>query len=232
LHDSLRKLRTSTIRKSLFGENEVEISRQWQQERKNIIDTSQAEIEPLIYRYFGLTDQEVMLIEDTIHVFEPSSTPTTWLSPQTVTLDDVNETAVKPYAGGGLKVYADTLTTTLNKWAQSEGSQYHVCAEGGTDDGTGLAMVTINLSITEEAYQQKTISRQLAAVLKQFYRHAAKTVGALLYERDIFFFQFQKGRIHIIRPNLLLNWTRTAALNDAARIYGEIALKQRGDHGK
>ncbi|MBI4596332.1 MAG: hypothetical protein HY730_08160 [Candidatus Tectomicrobia bacterium] len=48
-------------------------------------------------------------------------------------------------AGKGLKPYADTLTTTLNKWAQAEASTYRVFAEGGIDDQTGLAMVTLNL---------------------------------------------------------------------------------------
>jgi hypothetical protein len=58
--------------------------------------------------------------------------------------------------------------------------------------------------------------------LKSFHSHDSIKKGALLYERDILFFQGQQ--IHIVRPNVLLNWTRTAALNDAARIYGDIAL--------
>lgn len=230
LISSLKRFRTGAGRRSLFEENETAILKEWQQGRKKLLDALQAEIEPLIYHYFGLTDQEITLVEDTVQVFEPSSNPTTWDSSQTVTLDNVNETMVKPYAGYGLKTYADTLTTTLNKWAQTEASEYRVCAEGGTDDSTGLAMITLNLSDAEAAYQQKTISRSLASILKQFYKDAAKKVGALLYERDIFF--FQGNRIHIVRPNILLNWTRTSALNDAARIYGEIALTQRNPHGK
>ncbi len=83
-------------------------------------------------------------------------------------------------------------------------------------------MVTIRLSRVEAAYQQKSLSRNLAKVLKEFHKHASRRRGTLLYERDILLFQGQQ--IHIVRPNILLNWTRTAALNDAARIYGEIAL--------
>lgn len=230
LHDSLMKLRASSKSQSLFDEDRAEINSQWQQERRKLADALQTEIEPLIYRYFGLTEQEVMLVEDTIHVFEPSSTPTTWLSSQTVTLDDVNETMVKPYNGIGLKLYADTLTTTLNKWAQAEDSTYRICAEGGTDEKTGLMMITLSTVHAEAEYKQKNLSGYLAKKLNELYKHVSRKQGALLYQRDIFL--FEGNQIHIVRPNILLNWTRTSALNDAARIYGEIALTQKVDYGK
>ncbi len=214
---------------SLFGGVKVAKNKEWTRERKKLTDALQQEIEPLIYRYFGLTEQEIMLVEDTIRIFEPSSTPTTWRTPLTITLDSTNNTKVEPYVGLGLKAYADTLTATLNKWAQAEGSTYRVSSEGGTDEQTGLGMLTINLTNSEAAYQQKDISRRLADVLKLSYKHSARKQGALVYERDIMF--FQNDHIHIVRPDILLNWTRTAALNDAARIYGEIALSDKEDNG-
>jgi hypothetical protein len=64
----------------------------------------------------------------------------------------------------------------------------------------------------------------LTDILRQYYDTISEKSGALVYERDILF--FQDDRIHIIRPNILLNWTRTAAINDAARIYGEIAASR------
>jgi len=112
----------------------------------------------------------------------------------------------------------------LNTWAKTENSHYRVCAEGGTDSLTGLAMVTISLSRAEAVYQQKPLSQELAEILNEFHAHASRKRGTLLYERDIFL--FQGNRVHIVRPNILLNWTRTAAINDAARIYGEIALSK------
>ena len=222
LHETLISIKSEVKRHSLFDEDEAAIKKKWRQKRKGIVDALQKELEPLIYRYFGLTDQEITLIEDTIRVFEPSSTPTTRWSPKTVTLDSVQNTTVEPYASQGLSAYADTLTKTLNTWAKTEGSHYRVCAEGGTDDQTGLTMVTLILSSCETAYHQKTLSQDLIKVLKEFHKHASRLRGTLHYERDILF--FQGDRIHIIRPDLLLNWTRTAAINDAARIYGEIIL--------
>lgn len=223
---TLISIKSDVKRHSLFDEDETAIKaaikKEWRQKRKGIVNTLQKELEPLIYRYFGLTDQEITLIEDTIRVFEPSSTPTTRWSPKTVTLNPVHDTTVEPYASQGLSAYADTLTKTLNTWAKTEGSHYRVCAEGGTDDQTGLAMVTLTLSSFETAYHRKTLSQDLIKVLKEFHKHASRQRGTLHYERDILF--FQRDRIHIVRPNILLNWTRTAALNDAARIYGEIIL--------
>ena len=225
-----KNLKTTVRNNSLFRDIRADVTKEWIIGRKKFVDALQNELDPLIYRYFGLTEQEIMLVEDTIHVFEPSSTPTTRGSPKIVTLQHIEESTAEPYAGQGLKMYGDTLTTTLNKWAQFEGSTYRVYAEGGVDDKTGLAMVTLYISRFEGAYQQKAISVYLAKVLKAFYENAAKRRGTLLYERDIVL--YQDNRIHIVRPNILLNWTRTAALNDAARIYGEIAISQRNANGR
>ena len=223
LQNTLKDLKTGAKRSALFDDG-TDISKQWQRERRKEIDALQNKLEPLIYNYFGLTEQEIALVEDTIHVFEPSATPTTWNTPKTVTLDPLEKTKIEPYASQALGAYANTLINTLNTWAQAEGSSYRVNAEGGTDEQTGLAMVTVKLASIEAVFQQKPISRNLAKNLQDFHSHAAKEQGTLLYERDIFFFHGRQ--IHIVRPNILLNWTRTAALNDAARIYGDIVRAQ------
>ncbi|MDX2511990.1 MAG: hypothetical protein QNK25_08090, partial [Desulfobacterales bacterium] len=221
LQDTLNDLKTDARRSSLF-DDDVDISKQWQRERKRQIDALQSELETLIYSYFELTEQEIALVEDTIHVFEPSSTPTTWNTPKTVTLDALERTKIEPYASQALGAYANTLTKTLNTWAEAESSSLRVHAEGGSDEQTGLTMVIVSLSNTGRPFQQKPISRNLAGKLKNFHRLAQMDHGTLIYQRDILLFQGRQ--IHIVRPNILLNWTRTAALNDAARIYGEIAL--------
>ncbi len=110
----------------------------------------------------------------------------------------------------------------MNQWAKAEGSEYCVSAEGGTDEKTGLVMVTLRLAKKESPYQEKTLSHKLMEILNVYYNDISKKNGTMLYERDILL--FQGDEIHIVRPNILLNWTRTAALNDAARIYGDIAI--------
>ncbi len=224
LHDTQRKLNTEDKRHSLFNKDRTAIKKEWDQKRKKLIDKAQTEFNLLIYRYFDLTAQEITLVEDTINVFEPSSTPSIWQSTQTVTLDPLEKTKVEPYATEGLAAYADTLTMTLNSWAEKEGSNYRVRAEGGMDTETGLAMVTVLLSSEESAFQKKSYSGSLSKVIENLFKHASKIEGKLSFERDVFLFQGDK--IHIVRPNILFNWTRTAALNDAAKIYDEITMTQ------
>ena len=223
LQQKREELEADSRRNYLLDNNDKIITRKWREERKKLVDTMQLSIEPLIYRYFNLTKQEKNLIEDTNCIFEPSATPKKWRSKETVTLDPLQDTKVEPYASRGLKAYADTLTNTLNSWARAEGSKYRVRAEGGTDNNTGLVMVSVILSGEEKVYQQKTPSKALYKILRKYYEEVTEDRGILKYERDILL--FNEERIHIVRPNILFNWTRTAALNDAARIYGEIILR-------
>jgi hypothetical protein len=206
--------------KSLIKGRRVQVSRQWVEERKAQAVALQEELEPLIQRYFSLTEQEITLVEDTIRVFIPSSTPR-W-SEKTVSLEPPERSNVPPYANQGLGAYARALTKTLNTWAEMEGSTFRVCAEGGADDRTGLAMISLELTSTETAYRQRSLSRRLADILAELQKHIADNSHTLGYNRDLVV--FHEKQVHIVRPNILLNWTRTAALNDAARIYGDIAL--------
>ena len=193
------------------------------EKRKHLTDALQIELNHLVYRYFGLTQQEIILVEDTTEVSIPSSTPHDWWSTKKVfTLDPVQSARPSSYKAG-LAVYADTLTQTLNSWAADMGSQQRMIATGGYDDATSLALVTLRLAEKETGFQQVDISKVLWQALETYRRRAArKNEGTLASERDIVLFHGKS--IHIVRPGILANWTRTAALNDAARIYGEIAL--------
>ena len=225
LKGSLNELKKKVNKNALFDEAEKQTLQAWRRARKAFVDTLQSQFEPLIYQYFALTDQEIALVEDTTDIFIPSATPNTWRSSRSITLDPLEKCKTTPYAEKGLGAYADTLATALNSWAKTEGSRHRVRTEGGTDDDTGLAMVTVYITKTEAPYKHKALSSDLSKVLKAFQDRISKKQGTLRYERDILFFQGET--IHIVRPNILLNWTRTAALNDAARIYGEIAIAGR-----
>ncbi|MBI9082184.1 MAG: N-6 DNA methylase [Desulfobacterales bacterium] len=220
---TFNKLKQDSTRFALFPGDEPDIGLRWRKERKILVDAFQNDMEPLIYNYFGLTEQEIALVEDTIRVFEPSSTPHSWRSPKSslVTLDPLEKAKAEPYVNDGLNAYADMLTGTLNGWAQMEGSIYRVRAEGGISKKIGIAMISLTLAERAGVFRQKNIEEGLARQLNDFHRLVAKDHGKQRYERDLFLFQGKN--IHVIRPNILFNWTRTAALNDAARIYGEIA---------
>ncbi len=157
--------------------------------RKEQVDTIQKKIEPLIHHYFSLTEQEITLVEDTIRVFIPSSTPTTRWSKETVSLEPPERSNVPPYADEGLGAYARALTKTLNTWAEMEGSIFRVCAEGGADDRTGLAMITLELISTETAYRESSLSRRLADVLAKLQKVIGDNSRTLGYERDLVIFR-------------------------------------------
>ncbi len=195
-------------------------------ERRRMTEAVQCELNPLVYSYFSLTQQEVCLINDTTAVCVPSSTPTRWWDANDVfTLDTVEQARPAAYKGG-LSVYATTLTQTLNEWASEAGSHHRVSATGGCDGDTGLAMVTLRLTKAEASFRQTDVSSEIWQALEKYRRQAARQErGALAGERDILL--FHGDEIWIVRPGILANWTRTAALNDAARIYGEIAAARK-----
>ena len=196
------------------------------QDRRRLTDSVQIELNELVYRYFGLTKQETMLVEDTTEVFIPSSTPHDWWSKKDVfTLQPV-QTARPVRYKAGIQVYAITLTQTLNGWAAEQGSTYRVGATGGVDKESSLALITLELTDREVGFQQIEISAKLWKALET-YRHrvAKQKKGTLTSERDIVLFQGTK--IHIVRPGILANWTRTAALNDAANLYAELAATRK-----
>ena len=222
LQSRLDELKRQVDRNALQDGVDKQTLKAWHRERKGLTDRLQAEFETLIYQYFGLTDQEIALVEDTTDIFIPSATPVSWRSSQSITLDPLEKCKTLPYAEKGLGAYAHTLTTTLNTWAAAENSRHRVSAQGGTDGDTGLAMVTVRLSQKESPYRDKSLFKDLPKALKTYRESVSIKSGTLTYDRDILVFQDET--IYIVRPNILLNWTRTAALNDAARIYGDIVF--------
>ena len=214
--------------KSLFefpGNRIVNNSIEWLDVRKRMTIEFQSKMERYINKYFQLTEQETKLISDTVDIFFPSATPTSRNSSKIKTLDPVNRAKVEPYTTKGLSAYADTLTSTLNSWAESEKSEYRVRAEGWQDEYTGLAMVSLIMDHSIGNYQEVIPPNGITGILVEFYKHSQTRIGLMVYQRDIIW--FQGDRIRIIRPNILLNWTQTAALNDAAKIYGDIALNNK-----
>lgn len=191
--------------------------------RAKAADRVQREIDPLVYEYFGLTEQEVMVIEDTVEVSIPSATPRTWWPDDGLfTLDTVASPRPASYARG-LAVYADTLTTTMNSWAAERGSRLRIVAEGGADDSTGMAMVVLRVDVQQRPFAPRDVSRDLWDALDRYKRGGAmRRLAFLDHARDIVLFRGET--IRIVRPSILANWTRTAALNDAATFYGEIVV--------
>lgn len=211
--------------RTLTGEcDEKRALKEWHKRRAIRTDALQAELEPLIFEYFGLLEPERMLIEDTVAVFIPSSTPPNAERLDIPTLQPVTKAKVPGYEAG-LTVYAATLADTLNTWAGERGSNFRVSPMIGADQLSGMALVTLVLGDTIEALRQHDLKDGLMPWLKRGFNSFASETKTLRTERELFWFEGKQ--LHIIRPISLINWTRTAALNDADTIYGEIAQARR-----
>lgn len=205
--------------------DEVRAVKEWHKLRKKRTDALQLELEPLIYEYFGLLAPEKMLVEDTVSVFIPSSTPPNAERLDLPTLQPVTKSNVAGYESG-LTVYAETLADTLNEWAVERGSNFRVSPAISADVLSGMAMVTLNVGSDVRPLAVYDHDGELAHWLKRGFDAFARETKTLRSERELLWFEGKQ--LYIIRPLTLIHWTRTAALNDADTIYGEIAQARRG----
>ncbi len=195
--------------------------------RKCQAEGLQDELIPLVYRYFDLIDQEVALIEDTNRVAIPSATPGTFAKP-IPSRARIQSNSVGPYARG-LFPYAETLSRTLNEWAEQSKSKVRASIAGGVHERSDMVCLTVELTSTPQAFRAETPSDETFRTVARLAESAASRVGCLNYLRGII--AFDGPRIHIFKPTALIGWTRTAALNDAAEIYSHIAVARQAMQG-
>jgi hypothetical protein len=175
----------------------------------------QAELEPLIYDYFGLNDQERALVEDTCEIFDKSDTPGSLEAARKIpTLEPVN--------ADGLKPYAVTLTETLNGWATGN---LRISAFGGVDNELGIGLITLSQTRNAQNYDSRNISPLLATALQRLQEQSIEYCGHIVFQRSGLI--FEGSRIHLVKPALRGEWTRTAALNDAIELSAHIAEARR-----
>ncbi|MFO7605381.1 MAG: N-6 DNA methylase [Desulfurivibrionaceae bacterium] len=187
--------------------------------RQKAVDDLQIEIEPLIYKYFDLIDQEIILVEDTVEVFIKSATPPRMDSP-IPTQQPIQKNSSSVYRAG-LNAYASTLADILNEWAARAKGTVRVSPVGSVDEKAGLAIVTLQQTNKPRSFKKEALVVGLTETLARLQKTATQPAGRLDYLRGIIW--FDDSSIRIIKPNTVEYWTRTAALNDAAEIYARIA---------
>lgn len=188
--------------------------------RSSKIEKLQKRLEPLIYKYFNLSDEEIALIEDTCEIYEPSSTPPTWQS-------DLQ--TLKPTSAAHRKTYAKTLSDTLNDWSkldQPKGQKvpFYFAAEYGTFSQQGLTWVRLSRSQKKKApiaSEDESAGESFARLS----RSSKAETGAFEYLRGIIF--SDADFIYIVKPDLRGKWTRTAALNDADTLFEAIVSSRK-----
>jgi hypothetical protein len=187
----------------------------WFHDQREKARKLQAELEPLIYDYYGLNEQERILVEGTCEIFDRSDTPGSLEAARRIP-------TLQPIDGCGLKPYADTLSETLNGWASGS---LRITAWGGVDTKLGIGLVTLNQSKTGQSFECRDISSSLAIALQRLHEQSVDCWGRIVFQRNGLI--FNGSRIYIVKPALGGEWTRTAALNDAVELSAHIAEARR-----
>ena len=187
-----------------------------EQIRKRKVAKLQADLEPLVYEYFDLSDEERILIEDTCEIYEKSSTPAT----PTTDIETLHKTTPSDRLA-----YSNLLCNALNNWSkldQPRGRKqpFFLFAESAVLDKTGMVLVTIKKAERKTVSRDVTIDEQVSKAIERIAKASTKQQGVFAYLRGIIFGDGEM--IHIVKPNLLGHWTKTYALNDADMVFQAI----------
>ena len=189
--------------------------------RRRRVSELQAELEPLVYEYFDLSDEEITLIEDTCNVYEPSSTPATAHTP----IPTLRETTYQDRLA-----YSTFLCDTLNEWSridQPKGKKqpFYFHAQSSQMDKAGMVLVTISKARKRTTPRDIDHSGSLGQAVSRIANASSNPQGSFDYLRGIIFGNGEK--IHIFKQDLLGHWTKTSALNDADAVFQAIIQSKR-----
>jgi len=194
------------------------------EKRRKKVDSLQARLERDIYRYFDLTDEEIALVDDTVKYIEPSSTP-----PNRETVRNAEVPTLKTVSEKDevLLKYANTLTATLNEWA--DGGRTRVEASAARLDHNPFVLFHLRQTNRPRAFRFEKFNNQIEAVLERIYEASREKQGRFNYPRAVTFFDDDHISIYLLKPNTLSHWTRSAALNDADEIFAEVIRQRRAN---
>ena len=168
-------------------------------------------IDGLVYDYFGLSDQEILLVEDTVDYIAPSMQPKRKSSPpiwQQTGKDD-------------RRAYALVLESALSDWKESDRKISVTLISGRQCDHDDLAVVRLRLcscqESTEYEEQDLPLSEALAAVSMAMNTELPGNLYQLGSLRV-----YAGDDLYLVKPNRMRFWTRTAALVDAEQIVVDL----------
>jgi len=189
--------------------------------RHQRVEQLQAELEPLVYRYFKLTEDEITLVEDTCHIISASATPT---SP------DKQIPTTQPTSVEDRQRYSYRLCETLNKWSETDQPNsrkppFFFRAEVIPFPAIGMTLLTLHQAKKPGSPIESTANGQLDHVVARLHQSASYARGSFEYLRGVIF--GDGNQIHILKPDMLGQWTQTAALNDADQVFHAIVQSKR-----
>ena len=185
--------------------------------QSSISQENEDKFNKLVYQYFGLSQQEIALIEDTTKYILPSIQPKLNKIPvlwQSAIHDD-------------FVAYADMLVDRMNHWLK-QNHYVRVALMGQTAD---LAIIRVQL----HSKKQRNIdflsdTKGLHEILKKLWeRLSEQNLSSNIHHLPDMRL-FLDDSLYIIKPRNLRFWLRTTALADADNLAGDI-FSLSADHG-
>ncbi|MBC8128243.1 MAG: N-6 DNA methylase [Gloeobacteraceae cyanobacterium ES-bin-144] len=204
----------------LFGDDTSSLIEQWISKTEKESRELRAKVDPLIYEYYGLTAQDIALVEDTCEIFDKGDTPPSLDSARSI------PTLAPLLGAAALEPYAEMISKTLNGWASGP---LRVTATGALDAKTGYALVELQQSKLEKPFQINRSSTRILEAARRLQNASVEKLGnTVCFLRSGWYFDGK--RILIVKPAVKGEWTRTAALNDAAGLFAHISETRHSKH--
>ena len=178
--------------------------------RDNLVAKAQIALNTKVYAYFNIAEWGRHLIEDTVKIFLPSSTPGSFDSKKLLTAKES-----KPPER---KEYADEMVNTFQSWTRTKSNLW---AFTTTAPKAGLAMLTFGVGGEARDYTETKAEEKIEDLITKIRRASVGNEGKVFRRLRGFAF-FEGTTVHLLKPLNRRHWTRTAALNDADAIIAQM----------
>ena len=174
-------------------------------------------IDDLIFKYFGLTEHEKVLIQDMVDLVAKSLQPTSYAELHTPLQDRVADDT----AGNYLRQLEEVLTF----WSKSRGGQGKLKASRVDRAGDRTPLDIVHIALANRA-QDVDRAPPHANSVRGLLRAIA---GRIASKRAIDFFSMPNSifvwgdDVYLVKPARMRFWTRSAALRDADEVFELLA---------
>ena len=182
--------------------------------RINVVDSAVRDLGSLVFRYYDVSADEKILIEDTVACFARSATP----SRSVTALPTLKMSSVDQRQN-----YVRVLLDAFRQWTAKDGPGPAV--QVWLSQSGAFAVVSIDWGSSHRGFEERPLAGEVSSKIEQLILATTKRVGNLEFARNL---SIIEGRtVYIVKPLQKRYWLGSAGLNDADVIAGEL-LKVRG----
>jgi len=180
-------------------------------DRDEIIWNSKRKLVPLIYEYYQVDELEQILIEDTVNIWIPSSTPNR---------GSINIPTLKESKTSERLEYLNLLCSLLNDWASRGRYQISGNIVASTRSGMGIIVLQKSTSDSKLNIEERESDHDLDFILRKISGLLSDYQGGIALYRNLKV--FDEDKLYILKPLTFRFWSKTFALNDADEIAAAI----------